>query len=136
MSTPQQTGAAMTTSELRAAAAFILSGDYVASDRVRIEAKKLAAACLAEHPCDDEQAIDEVFLASLGFGGDMHAYGPGMWLGDLRVSHDWVWGWRHSWPFAPMDSRGQLRRLMAALGITATPLQKTEAAVEVLGGGE
>jgi hypothetical protein len=114
----------MTDAELREAANFVVgtAEKYLAEHGTLLlhEGLKLACAWLAEHPADDGEAIDAAWLKAAGFDGDaeMKPFGPGMWLGDLRVHHDWRWSWRPGpWPFRAVRTRGDLRRLAAALGI-------------------
>jgi len=97
-------------------------GDQPDYDQMPEDTCEIADAYLAEHPADDEEPIDAYFLRACGFDGDgqMQKYGPGMRLGDIKVNHAWEWSWHNSWPFRELKTRGQLRRLAAALGIELT----------------
>lgn len=141
----------MTTSDLREAAKFIVA-KLTASGRYRPDlgyddlppfetaAVSLANHLLAANPADDVEAIDETWLRSVGgyqlftdrrfvcvtknIGYDCHVIGIG--------TENFV-GWQvvNSYPFPGLfadvgviKTRGQLRRLCAALGIElkeATP---------------
>lgn len=97
--------------------------------QVNEDAHSVAAMWLAEHPADDDTPVDDVFLAANGFY-ESAAYGGdgGVWLIDFANSIDdslcfnlntmrseiWI-GSRYV--TIPGGTRGDLRRLMAALKI-------------------
>lgn len=91
----------------------------------------LAKAWLSEHPADDDEAIDEAWLRSVGFIAD--AYEPSKSLSTNYCAPVVIrWTRRHrllslydgeSWCVLPGKTRGQLRRLCACLGITLTESQ-------------
>lgn len=86
------------------------------------EVTDLADAYLAEHPADDADDITEDWLREIGFTyddewGATYIYGyktfP-LWYEDLCGE----WGWGEAELPTP-KTRGEVRRLMAALGIEA-----------------
>ena len=81
---------------------------------------KLARAYLAEHPADDGELIDRDWLESIGLYGRSlgqielsHRDGTGWFFSVLADEHGIYW----STIDKPFHTRGQLRRLAAALGI-------------------
>lgn len=73
----------------------------------------------ARPPADDGEAVTEEWLRSQGFvGGGLGDYQSGLWLGDLKVSHD-GW-WTIPAPKVTPETRGDVRRLCSVLGITLT----------------
>lgn len=108
---------------------FVLGG-YEEADR-----QKIVDNDLASNPPDDDEAIDEAFLRSVGAENDDH---PHKWtfhredalsIGLWNVGDGWKAMLRHAAHAATcivrgIKTRGQLRRLCLALGIPLTERRK------------
>ncbi len=113
----------MTDAELRAAAEMVVATgthkDWF--DTIDAGAVAVASAYLAEHPADEHELWTAEWLKAVGFDGDMSKNGPGMWLRGVRIHSDGRWSWcGQSWPFKAIQTRGDLRRICAALNIPLT----------------
>ncbi len=89
------------------------------------DTRTLAEAYLAEHPADDELEITDDWLRSVGFV-DIDEHGSGMLLQVTDEGPEVSIGYRGQWlvggdelsEAAQPKTRGQLRLLSKALGIT------------------
>ena len=111
------------TPELRAAAERLLQGARAYRDGLhnqQLDLQNVADAYLREHPADDEQLIDEAWLRSVGF---INTWGDKFRnvSGDIDIVVDGetvMLAYRSDYyDTATKATRGDLRRLAAALGI-------------------
>ena len=111
-------------------------GGFVSTDfeQFSVDMIAVANAYLAEHPADDDEPIVEAWLLSVGFLRDLNEYeitsptSDGQFVYLTLTRRGWVLGtgsWSHRssllLPATP-ETRGQLRRLCAALNIPLQPI--------------
>jgi len=87
--------------------------------RIADDYTMLAEAYLREHPSDDDTPIDEAWLRSVGFA-ERPEYPCGIWLDGLRYMpkhKNWLWC-ETIMARCTVCTRGELRRLCSALGVT------------------
>ena len=80
----------------------------------------VSQAYLAEHPADDDEPVTEEWLLSVGFVHDathvvLRNWGPQR-NGNIQAYPNGKW-WLNGTAMIQMKTRGQVRRLCAALGI-------------------
>jgi hypothetical protein len=132
---------------LRAAAEAILNGGSN-NERADELLQKFARAHLADHPADDGELPDGDWLRAAGgkkqFTGDYSFFGnegedkPKLWI-DIRPGKNYaviriVRERQSMFAFADAETRGHVRRLLAALGVTTA--ENRPAAQPAAGGGE
>lgn len=113
--------------EVRAAAERVLgcwlTSDYPREQITLSDVMAVAQAYLREHPADDETAIDEAWLKSVGLehntplgAGGLSVYGWGEAEIIVQNQADYG-GCKHVIALPDCDTRGQVRRLAASIGI-------------------
>lgn len=83
----------------------------------------LSNAWQDEHPADDEELVTEEWLLSIGFRLEIDEYGGADWWQLDKVKHAPSCGtWEFDSAYLPdQPTRGHVRRLLTALGVTSKP---------------